>query len=329
MKKVVLFSMFLLAFSICVNAQQRVFIEDFNYTAGDALLTHGWTISGTSTTNPFTITDLINRGTVPIKVAAYFWILIENKRSVIASGATASGKTALLNSICTFIPPEMKVVTIEEVRELRLHENWIPMITRPSLQAGIQEVTLFDLLKSSLRQRPDYIVVGEIRGEEAYTLFQSISVGHGGMCTIHAENVQAVEKRLLTKPMNIPQMLIPMMNVVAQLNRTKYRDDVVRRITEVSEITDRGDFKQLYEWDPHDDTINLSIPHINDSVALNRVADSKHVPIEEIVEDLEKRELILKWMVQNKLNTYEQVSDVIRKYYVNPQELFNRVRFVV
>ncbi len=277
--------------------------------------------------NPFTIIDLINLGTVPSQLAAYFWILIENKRSIIASGATASGKTGLLNAICTFIPPEMKVVTIEEVRELRLHENWIPMVTRPSLQAGIQEVTLFDLLKSSLRQRPDYIIVGEIRGEEAYTLFQSISVGHGGMCTIHAEDVSAVEKRLLTKPMDIPPMLIPMMNVVAQLNRTKFRDTIVRRITELSEINEKGVFQRLFEWDPRDDSTRLSVSSLKESIALNRVANSKHVPIEEVIEDLEKRELILKWMAQNKICTYEQVAEIIRKYYINPQDIFNQVRF--
>lgn len=278
--------------------------------------------------NPFTIIDLINLGTVSSGLAAYLWILVENKRSIIASGATASGKTGLLNSICTFIPPEMKVVTIEEVRELRLHENWIPMVTRPSLQEGIKEVTLFDLLKSSLRQRPDYIIVGEIRGEEAYTLFQSISVGHGGMCTIHAESVQAVEKRLLTKPMDIPPMLIPMMNVVAQLNRTKFHDKVVRRITELSEITEEGNFKRLFEWDPRDDSINLAVSNIKESVALNRVANLKHIPIEQVVEDLKERDLILKWMVQKKINTYNQVADLIRKYYVSPREIFNQVRFV-
>jgi len=277
--------------------------------------------------NPFTIVDLINLGTLTPLVAAYLWILVENKRSIIASGATAAGKTGLLNSICTFIPPEMKVVTIEEVRELRLHENWIPMVTRPSLQEGIKEVTLFDLLKSSLRQRPDYIIVGEIRGEEAFTLFQSISVGHGGMCTIHAEDVAAVEKRLLTKPMDIPPMLIPLMNVVAQLNRTKFHDKVVRRITELSEIDESGGFRKLFEWDPRDDAINLAIPNIKQSFALNKVADSKHIPVEEVVEDLEKRELILKWMAQTNLNTYDQVADLIRKYYVSPREIFNKVRF--
>jgi flagellar protein FlaI len=283
--------------------------------------------------NPFTIVDLMNLGTISPSMAAYFWILVENLRSIIVAGATASGKTALLNSICTFIRPEMKVVTIEEVRELRLHENWIPMVTRPSFQPGVQEVTLFDLLKSSLRQRPDCIIVGEVRGEEAYTLFQSISVGHGGLCTIHAENVETVEKRLLTKPMSIPPMLISMMNVVALINRTKFRDNVVRRVMDLSEITgvdsktDRAVFKRMCEWDSRDDTFALKVKSFAESFVLKKVADLRHVPIESIVEELEKRELILKWVAHKGLKSYDEVAEVIRRYYLNPGEIYNRARF--
>ncbi len=142
--------------------------------------------------NPYTIIDLINFRTLSPLIASYLWVLVENLRSIMVCGATASGKTALLNSLSMFINPEMKVVTIEETRELRLHENWVPMITRPSYQPGVKEVTLFDLLKSALRQRPDYIIVSEVRGEEAYTLFQSIAVGHGGLCTIHADSVKSL-----------------------------------------------------------------------------------------------------------------------------------------
>jgi flagellar protein FlaI len=274
-------------------------------------------------------------GTLPPSMAAYFWLLVENMRSITIAGVTASGKTALLNSICSFILPEMKVVTIEEVRELRLHDNWIPMVTRPSFQAGVQEVTLFDLLKSSLRQRPDVIIVGEVRGEEAYTLFQSISVGHGGMCTIHADNVETVEKRLLTKPMDIPPMLIPMMNVIALISRTKYRDRVVRRVLDLSEIagvdnkTERAVFKKLYAWDSRDDTFKLQVESLAQSVALQKVADMKHVPIEGIVEELARREFVLSWMVRKGLMKHDEVSEVIRQYYVNPGEVFNKARFGV
>jgi flagellar protein FlaI len=282
--------------------------------------------------NPFTIIDLIDFGTVSSHMAAYFWILIENLRSIIVAGATASGKTALLNSISMFIRPEMKVITIEEVRELRLHENWIPMVTRPSFQQGVQEVTLFDLLKSSLRQRPDYIIVGEIRGEEAYTLFQSISVGHGGLCTIHAENVESIEKRLLTKPMNIPPMLLPLMNAVVLVSRTKLRDSTVRRVLDISEITgvndrtQRVNFRRVYEWDSGSDSFIFQVKNASESHIFNKISRLKHVPMETLIEELARREYILKWMVKKKIKTYEKVANIVRSYYNNPAEVYNRAR---
>jgi len=282
--------------------------------------------------NPFTIIDLINFGTISPQIAAYFWILIENLRSIIVAGATASGKTALLNSISMFIRPEMKVVTIEEVRELQLHENWIPMTTRPSFQAGVQEVTLFDLLKSSLRQRPDYIVVGEVRGEEAYTLFQSVSVGHGGLCTIHAENVETVEKRLLTKPMNIPPMLIPMMNVIVLVRRTKLRDITVRRVLDVSEITgvdektERAVFKKMYEWDSGSDSFIFNANSPRTSHVFKMITELKHVSMESLINELKNREHVLKWMARKNIKSVEDVANVVRRYYTTPNDVYNRAR---
>jgi flagellar protein FlaI len=231
-----------------------------------------------------------------------------------------------------FIRPEMKVVTIEEVRELHLHENWIPMVTRPSFQPGVQEVTLFDLLKSSLRQRPDYIVVGEIRGEEAYTLFQSISVGHGGLCTIHAENVETVEKRLLTKPMNIPPMLIPMMNVIVLIARTKLRDTTIRRVLDISEITgvhdetERAMFKKMYEWDSGSDSFIFNAKSASESHAFKKITELKHIPTETLLNELKRREYILKWMVCKNIKSYNDVADIVRKYYFNPNNVYNRAR---
>jgi flagellar protein FlaI len=285
--------------------------------------------------SPFTIIDLINFGTVSPKMAAYFWILVENLRSIILAGATASGKTALLNSIATFIRPEMKVVTIEEVRELFFHENWIPMVTRPSFQLGVEEVTLFDLLKSSMRQRPDYIVVGEIRGEEAYTLFQSIAVGHGGLCTIHAENVETVEKRLLTRPMNIPPMLIPMMNAIALVERTKIRDITVRRVLDVSEITGvddvtgRARLLKIFEWDHERDSFTFLIKRASDSYVFKRIAELRHVSMDDLVSELDKRENIVSWMARRNIKGYDDVANVVRMYYLNPEEIHNRARMEV
>jgi flagellar protein FlaI len=231
-----------------------------------------------------------------------------------------------------FIRPEMKVVTIEEVRELRLHENWIPMVTRPSFQLGVQEVTLFDLLKSSLRQRPDYIIVGEVRGEEAYTLFQSISVGHGGLCTIHAEDVETVEKRLLTKPMDIPSMLIPMMNVIVLIRRTKIRDSTVRRVLDISEITgvmddsERAVFKKIYEWDSGTDSFIFTAKSASESHIFKKITELRHVPLETLQEELKRREYILKWMVRKNIKSYDEVADIVRRYYLNPNDVVNRAR---
>lgn len=281
---------------------------------------------------PFTIIDLINFGTVSPQIAAYFWILVENLRSIIVAGATASGKTALLNSIAMFIRPEMKVVTIEEVRELHFHENWIPMVTRPSFEAGVEEVALFDLLKSSLRQRPDYIIVGEIRGEEAYTLFQSISVGHGGICTIHAENVETVEKRLRTKPMDIPPLLIPMMNAVVLIGRTKIGDTVVRRVLDVSEITgveaktDRAKFLNIFKWNYENDSFAFCPGTARESYIFKKISELKFISLDALAAELDRREYILNWMARKNIKNYDSVADIVRKYYVNAEEVYNRAR---
>jgi flagellar protein FlaI len=206
------------------------------------------------------------------------------------------------------------------------------MVTRPSFQLGVEEVTLFDLLKSSLRQRPDYIVVGEIRGEEAYTLFQSISVGHGGLCTIHAENVETVEKRLLTKPMNIPPMLITMMNAIALVERTKIRDITVRRVLDVSEITGvddvtgRAKFLRIFEWDHERDSFTFCIKRASESYVFKRIAELRHVPVDDLVSELDRRENIVSWMARRNIKSYDDVANVVRMYYLNPEEIHNRAR---
>ena len=282
--------------------------------------------------NPYTIIDLINFGTLSPQLAAYLWVLVENTRSIMICGATASGKTALLNSVSMFIRPEMKVVTIEEVRELRLHENWIPMVTRPSFQPGVQEVTLFDLLKSALRQRPDYIIVGEVRGEEAYTLFQSIAVGHGGLCTIHSDSVESAIKRLLTRPMNIPEMMLPLMNVLIHISRVKVTDKVARRVISVAEIagTALGEndmqLQQRFEWNAADDDFAYNASFNEGEELLKQISKIRHIPAERLKEEQSRREIILRWMAKQGINSYEEVADMVRNYYLTPDEVYNAAR---
>ncbi len=283
--------------------------------------------------DPYTIIDLINFGTITPRIAAYFWILIEHLRSLMVVGAVASGKTSMLNAMCMFIRPEMKVVTIEEVRELRLHENWIPLTTRTSFQPGVQEVTLFELLKSALRQRPDYIIVGEVRGEEAYTLFQSIAVGHGGLCTAHADSIDSIIQRLTARPMDIPEAMIPLMNVLVQIRRVEYDGVVARKAVEVTEligIDDNGRLlmDQRFAWEGGDN-FKYNRPDENEKSIFKLISQRDQIPFRKLEDELDRREIILQWMVKTGTKSYEDVAELVRNYYLNPDEVYNIARMGV
>jgi flagellar protein FlaI len=279
---------------------------------------------------PPTIVDLMLWGTLSPRIGAYLWICIENLKSLLVVGATASGKTTTLGALAMFIRPEMKIVTIEELREVKLpHENWIPMVTRESTQEGVAGLGLYDLLKSALRQRPDYIIVGEIRGEEAYTLLQAISTGHGGISTIHADSVQTALKRMLTKPMDIPGMLLPLMSTLIMMSRVKIGDKFARRVTNLSEVvgfneqTKNPQLNPLFEWSGElKDTFEMK----GQSNVFKQIADSKHIPEEDVYSDMEQKQHILEWLLNKKLRTYKDVANIIRDYYYNPSNVYEMAR---
>ncbi|MEM4576584.1 MAG: type II/IV secretion system ATPase subunit [Candidatus Nezhaarchaeales archaeon] len=273
----------------------------------------------------FTIIDLIKLGTLSSEVAAYLWIMVEQMRSMLICGATASGKTTLLNAIAALIRPEAKVITIEETRELMLpHENWVPLVTRPSTTDGAPEISAFDLLKSALRQRPDYIIVGEVRGEEAYALFQAVATGHGGLCTIHAENIEAAIRRLESKPMNVPRELIPMIETIILVARRKVRGVTVRRVIEVNEVTGidprSGEImiNPIYRWDPLTDSFTRLIA--DGSIIVKRLG------FDNVTSELENRKVVLEWMLKKDLSRHDDVAKVIRSYYLKPRETYERAR---
>jgi flagellar protein FlaI len=282
--------------------------------------------------NPFTLVDLINLGTVDSSLGAYLWSLVEYKRSLMISGAVASGKTALLNSVGMFIKPEMKTVSIEEVREIRLHENWIPMTARPSFQPGVKEISLFDLLKSALRQRPDYIIVGEVRGEETYTLFQSMAVGHGGLCSIHADSLDAVIKRLITKPMSIPVMMLPLMNVLVLIRRVKTGENVERRVDQIVELAppespdEPVELITRFKWNAPTDTFKYFEPKEDELNVFNQISEVYQVSLDKLYQDIERKKLVLDWMTNLGVEDYTEVSKIVRNYYLNQQEVYNLAR---
>ena len=274
----------------------------------------------------FTIIDLIKLGTLSTDIAAYLWIMVENLRSILICGATASGKTTLLNAIAALIRPEAKIITIEETRELVLpQENWVPLVTRIGTAEGVQEISAFDLLKSALRQRPDYIIVGEVRGEEAYALFQAIATGHGGLCTIHAETIESAIRRLQTKPMNVPRELIPMVGAFILVARRKVRELIVRRIIEIDEVTGldprSGEImiNPVYRWDPATDSfVKL--------MADGSIILARKIGADGISSEVERRKLVLEWMARKDLSRHQDVANVIRNYYLRPRETFERAR---
>ena len=218
---------------------------------------------------PLTITDLIIYKALSPEIAAYYWFLIENRHSVLIGGDIGGGKTSMLNAMSLFIRPTLKIVSIEDTQEIRLpHQNWEMMVTRQGMgtgsgavgETGIGSISMFDLLRAALRQRPDFIIVGEIRGEEAYALFQAMATGHLGLTTVHAEHVQGVLHRLTTKPMNIPHTQVENLNAISIVRRLVVNNVSLRRTISVSEMIGwdkaANDFKiqEIFRWDPATDT---------------------------------------------------------------------------
>ena len=282
--------------------------------------------------DPLTISDLITFKTISSEMAAYLWYAIENRASVLVTGGVASGKTTMLNCLSMFIKPEMKVVSVEDTAELNLpHENWIPSVVRSGFGHENKRngtITLFDLLKAAVRQRPDYIIVGEVRGEEAYTLFQAMATGHLGMCTLHAESVEAVINRLESEPMNIPKSLIAMTNVIMVMNRTEIEGRPARRVSTTTEVEGLDPEKsnirtdEVFSWNPRFDRFSSK----GKSVLLERHRNKLGIDEEEVKRELNRRKTVLDWMTRKGIRRHTDVANVIREYYATPERVFQKAR---
>jgi flagellar protein FlaI len=280
--------------------------------------------------DPLTVTDLVDFGTLSREMAAYFWYAVENRVSILVAGGIAAGKTTTLNCLSMFIKPDLKIVSIEDTPELNLpHENWIPAITRThfGLATETADVNLFDLLKASLRQRPDYIIVGEIRGAEAYTLFQAVSTGHLGMSTIHAESVESTVYRLESAPMNIPRTLIAAIDVFIVQKRVEIDGKPSRKVVAASEIVGldprSGEIltNEVYRWNPLQDVFDYT----GRSYIMERIAEKKGISSEDANEEIQTRARVIDWMCKQNIRNYQDVSNVIRAYSENPESILKEV----
>ena len=272
---------------------------------------------------PFSITELIKNGNIDLWTAAYAWLMLEHRMTLMVIGATAAGKTTLLNALTCFFKPGFKVVTIEETPELNLpHENWVQLVSRESYGLGESktgEISLYDLVKLSLRYRPDYIIVGEVRGEEAFVLFQAMATGHGGMSTMHADSLEAAVKRLTSPPMNVSPTYIPSLNVVILTERTILPGGGFgRRVRYVWEVEDYNRYREIVRWDPARD-VHLVV---GDSFHLSRLATRLGKTKEELLREIERRQVYLLWMVTRNIIEIKKVARYINQYYNFPDDSY-------
>lgn len=285
------------------------------------------------TEDPLTPVHLLNYETLDVRILAYLWLVTDYGRNILVSGGTASGKTSLLNVLSLFIRPEKKIVSIEDTAELRLpHSHWVPFVARTEIGAeGKGEVDMFELLQESFRQRPDYIIVGEVRGKEAFILFQQMATGHPSLATIHAENMQRLMDRLTTQPISLPPALISTLDVIIFLARMKYRNKFVRKVTEIVEMMSFDPSRnipitnQMCKWNPQTDKFDIA----NKSIALKKIADFTGISKKDIQNELQRRMIILEWMRENQILNYRDVHKIFSYYYANPERLLSTIQGAV
>ena len=282
--------------------------------------------------DPFTIIDLINSKTISIELAAFLWLCIDGlgvkSANAIISGGTSSGKTTTLNALSAFINPKERIITVEDTLELQIpHEHVIRMETRPANVENKGELTMNDLVKNSLRQRPDRIIVGEVRAEEAITLFTALNTGHSGFGTLHSNDARETITRLTNEPMSVPEIMIQAIDFIIMQNRIYTPSGVsFRRISEVAEVVGMENgviqLNKIFQWNPERDTIeNVSVS----SKTLNQIADLSGKSLNEIRREIENRESVLKHMVRENIRSVDEVNAVLELYYRNPEKVLNRI----
>ena len=282
--------------------------------------------------DPLTIIDLINSKTISVELAAFFWLCFDGlgvkSANAIISGGTSSGKTTTLNALSSFINPKERIITIEDTLELQIpHEHVIRMETRPPNVENRGELTMNDLVKNSLRQRPDRIIVGEVRGSEAITLFTALNTGHSGFGTLHSNDARETITRLTNAPMSVPNIMISAIDFIIMQNRI-YRSDGVsfRRISEVAEVSgiEEGviQLNKIFEWDPQSDTIkNVGIT----SKTLTEIAKVSGNSLNSLHDEIKNREIVLQHMVNQNIRSIRDVSTVLEMYYLDSQKVLNRI----
>jgi len=274
---------------------------------------------------PFTPINLVEYGTFSMEMMAYLWMAVEHGANILIAGGTASGKTTVLNAVAMFIPPESKIVSIEDTREINLlHQNWIPAVTR-EVEEGGHAIQMYDLLRTALRQRPEYVLVGEVRGVEAHTLFQAMATGHITMSTIHAESADTVVKRLTKHPIDVPLMLLDSLDIIAIQRQVKVNERAVRRCTKMIEVTginfeeETLKTNDLFIWRP--DTFEFT----GESKLFVKIMEKLNIDEEVLVAEFARRRQILEAMQQRGMDDFQSLNRVLLDYSIDPKATEKRL----
>nr|MBA4405527.1 CpaF family protein [Nanoarchaeum sp.] len=280
--------------------------------------------------DPYTVTDLIKNQTCNSEIFALVWLCVQYEMSILISGGTGSGKTTFLNVCMPFIPPNHRVVSIEDTRELQLPEFlfWCPLTTREPNPEGRGKVDMLDLLVNSLRMRPDRIILGEMRKkDQAEVLFEAMHTGHSVYSTVHADSSAETIRRLVNPPIEVPANLLSAVNLNVVMFRDRRRG--IRRTLQVSEFVDaEGEILSvkpniLYRWRPDTDQLDLLNPPQRLFEDLNRFTG---MSMAQLKKDMAEKKKILDWMVKNNIRTIEEVGKIMRDYYLNPESLLKRIK---
>ncbi len=284
--------------------------------------------------NPLTPVDLIGYKSLSLDMAAYFWIAIEKGASILFCGGTASGKTTALNALSLFIPPQHKIVTIEDTRELNLpHKNWIAGTTRQGFSTSDdktgKDIDMFDLIRAALRQRPKVVMVGEVRGKEAYSLFQAMATGHTSYATVHASDIHTLIQRLENPPISLPRALLTSLDVIVFQNAIDIAGKTARRMTSVTEVikldpdTNQLIFMEPFRWvSKMEDRFEAS----GNSKILNNITLQNDWTDEQMNEELKNRKLILQWMSKKNIRDYKDVGRIVSDYCKYPEQVLKKAR---
>lgn len=279
------------------------------------------------TKTPWTPIQLLSFGTYSPEMIAFLWIMMQYKLNVLIAGGTGSGKTTLLNAVAFFIPPEARVVSIEDTRELNLpRENWLPSVSRTSVSSGgVGEVDMFSLLKNSFRQNPDYVIVGEVRGKEASVLFQGMASGHASMGTIHADSVDTVIRRLETPPIELSPTLVNELDAVAIMSHAVVNSKETRKLREIVEVINvskdgTAQTNTPFLWDPSRDKFYYKL----ESHVFEKIKQRSGVSIESLKKELDVRTKLIFELYKRKVFDMDSLQKVVNDYYKNPVEVLKQ-----